>query len=159
MLKTILILDDQSGCLNVFALMLESRHFRVIKTDDYDTAIRSCDNGGIDLFICDVQLGSALSGTDAAKFVHESCPDVPILFTSGTPLEAWPAHDFENLRALLACRIDFLPKPFSIEALMGKTESLIDASAPLERFLERFERADRVRRIRKPEEFSSVTAT
>ena len=155
--KTILILDDQAASLRVFGWVLESRHFLVIQADDAETAIRCCNNGPIDLFICDVQLRSALSGTNAARVVHDSCPQIPILFTSGTPIEGWAAHDFENLRSLLVCRVDFLPKPFSIESLLGKTESLISASAPLEEFLELFERAEINRQMWKPREFSAAT--
>jgi DNA-binding response OmpR family regulator len=159
MLKTILILDDQPESLRVFGWVLESRHFRVITTEDVETAVGHCSAGPIDLLISDVQLRSKLSGTDAAQLVHDSCPDIPILFSSGTPLEDWPAHDFDKLRALAACRVDFLPKPFSIEALMIKVESLMGASGPLPGFLDSLDRAEKHRRMWKPREFSADTAT
>jgi DNA-binding response OmpR family regulator len=129
-LKTVLILDDDSGSLNVLYWVLE-RNYRLLKAQNSEEAILLCQEHKetISLIVADLVLNSPISGTEVGLRVRESCPDVPILFTSGRPLEAWRDGDFVNLKTLMSGRVGFLPKPFTAQALRSRVADLFNGAS------------------------------
>ena len=146
-LKAILVLDDSSDSLNVFHWILE-RYYNVLKTKTADEAINLCHehNDSISLIVADILLGSPLSGTQVALEARVYCPDISILFTSGTPLEGWHDTDFENFKTLMSGRVDFLQKPFTAQALVRKVERLLNGDWSVAEMQPLFEEAEDYRR-------------
>jgi DNA-binding NtrC family response regulator len=140
--KTILILDDDSHSINVLQWVLE-RKYRILTAETADAAISLFHQhkAHVSLIISDVVLRSPLSGTEVGLRVRESYPDLPILFTSGTPLEGWKDADFTNLKAL-GSYYDFLQKPFTVGTLVSKVDNLLNgasAAADMQALLEHAE--------------------
>jgi CheY-like chemotaxis protein len=142
-MRKILVLDDQPDSLTTFQAILEHRGYSVvIPAGDPAEAIRLCADGcAIDLVVCDIVLRSHVTGTDVATEIHRQCPNVPILFTSGTALEGLHDGDFESLSRLLPARIDFLQKPFTAAQLLSATNRLFDASIVPPEFVQAMRRA------------------
>ena len=145
-MRTILILDDDPTSLNVLFWVLE-RHYRVLQTSDADDAIELCQHHieHIGLIVADIVLRS-LSGTQVAVRVRKFCPNIPILFTSGTPLEGWREDDFGNLETLISSRVDFIQKPFTAKTLVSKVENLLNGDSARADIQALFEQADTYRR-------------
>jgi DNA-binding response OmpR family regulator len=122
----IMVLDDDRTSVQVLRWALESRRYSVIEVSDPEEAITACENPDlhIDLLIADVLL-PLVSGTQVALRVRQACEDAAILFISGTAVEGWPEDDLRNARALLPGSVAFLHKPFTLEALFRKVESLL----------------------------------
>src|SRR5207253_3924071 len=108
--------------------------YRILKSESADEAMKLSQEHkeNLSLIVADILLRSDVSGTQVGLRVRESCPDMPILFTSGTPLEGWSDADFANLKTLMLGRVDFLQKPFTVETLVSKVENLLnrDSSTP-----------------------------
>ena len=120
-------MDDDPDSLNVLNWVLE-RHYTVIKTVTADHAIDVCQNpkDQISLIVADILLRSPVSGTQVCLEARSCYPGIPILLTSGTPLEGWQEVDFENFKVLMSGRVDFLQKPFTASTLESKIERLLN---------------------------------
>jgi CheY-like chemotaxis protein len=125
-LKTVFVLDDNLDSINVFRWVLE-RHYNVLATETAADAIALCrqHREHLNLIVADVPLQSTLSGTEVGLEVRTFLPDVPILLTSGTPIEGWHVDDFSNLKTLMSGRVDFIQKPFTAQTLVSKIEKLL----------------------------------
>ena len=121
------MLEDDQDSLNALHWVLE-RHYTVVKTNNADHAIDVCQNpkDQISLIVADILLNSPVSGTQVCLEARSCCHDVPILLTSGTPLEGWREVDFENFKVLMSGRVDFLQKPFTASTLESKIEKLLN---------------------------------
>src|SRR6266851_1421496 len=131
-MRKILVLDDQPDSITALQAILEYRGYSaVVPVSDPREAIRILsDKCAIDFFVCDIVLRSSMTGAETAFLVHQSCPDLPILFTSGTALEGLDKADFETLSQLLAAaRVDFLQKPFTAAQLISAADRLFAAQA------------------------------
>jgi DNA-binding NtrC family response regulator len=123
--SAIVVLEDDPTIRKLFYFILERTH-RVATAGTADEALRLCElqKEHIRLLIADVCLGSTVSGTQAAIRVREVCPDIPILFSSGLPLECWRERDLADLKMLIPGKIDLLQKPFDVRTLMDKIDHL-----------------------------------
>jgi DNA-binding response OmpR family regulator len=121
----VLVLDDHPVSLDVLRWILESKGFVVLSAADADSAAAHAEEYKVDLLIADVHLRSARSGTELALKLRETRPDLPVLFTSGTPIEGWADIDFLNLKTLSEAAIDFIPKPFTADALVARVKDLL----------------------------------
>jgi len=123
-MPTVLIIEDNPVSAVVLSQILQ-RSYNVVSTLDPEEAKGYCRDLKIDVIVADVLLGTPVSGTEIARALRQSCPDIPVLFVSGTPLEGWFASDFANIEALLPGRVDFLMKPFTAEALTVAVSRLL----------------------------------
>jgi CheY-like chemotaxis protein len=142
-MRKILVLDDQPDSLTTLQAILEHRGYStVIPAADPSEAIRLCADGcAMDLIVCDIVLRSHVTGPEVASEIHQHCPDVPILFTSGTSLEGLHDADFESVSRLLPARIDFLQKPFTAAQLLAATNRLFGASTVPAEFVQAMQHA------------------
>jgi len=125
-MPTALVIEDDFASSSALSHVLERQGFTVLTTSEPKEAAKFCDDHEIDIILTDIVLRAPLSGTDVALSLHRSCPDIPILFVSGTPLEGWSEQDFANLESLLPGRIEFLPKPFTSASLAQVISNLLD---------------------------------
>ena len=146
-MRKILVLDDQLDSLTALQAILEYRGYgHVIPVSDPHEAMRivsdeSADGCAVDFFVCDIVLRSSMTGAETAFLVHQTCPDLPILFTSGTALEGLDDADFETLNQLLAARVDFLQKPFTATQLVSVADRLLSARGSPPEFARALQRA------------------
>lgn len=115
--QTVLVVDCEPISRTVFVKMLERSGYEVLEAANASDAIKICRDGRhhIDLLIAEFLLPDS-KGTDLASEIRNHCRDVPILLTSGTPLDRW--SEVHRVRfSELGSRTDFLPKPFQYSAL------------------------------------------
>jgi PAS domain S-box-containing protein len=126
--ELILVVEDEEAVRRTAARGLAEAGYRVIEAESgrqaVDLVARSPDR--IALMLTDVVM-PGMSGRELAAAVGELIPGIPVLFTSGYT-------DSEIIRrGLLAPGAAFLPKPFTVSALVRAVRERMDAveSAPL----------------------------
>jgi two-component system cell cycle sensor histidine kinase/response regulator CckA len=125
-MPTILVLDDYASNLNVISLILRSNGYEVLEAGSGAEAVRICQShaGPIHLLIADVKLPDT-SGPHVALSVIESCPDMAILFISGTPLRGWTTDETAILERLPPGSFEILEKPFTPSVLNEIVQRLV----------------------------------
>ncbi len=121
-MATVLIVEDEA----VLLVLAES----VLQTAGHDTLTASSlvEVQGIvesetkfDLLFTDLTLHEDHdAGIEAAKFVAEKKPGIPVLYTSGRELT-------DGLRALFVENSDFVGKPYTDKLLLDALEKLLQA--------------------------------
>jgi len=122
----ILVLEDNETARFVFRAVLEPQGYEVVDVIGESEAVRICERGeeSFDLLIADVVLRAAY-GAVTAKRIAELYPELPILFTSGFPLETLLNRRLLAPEQLPAAKIAFLAKPFSADQLLNKVHELV----------------------------------
>lgn len=122
----ILVLEDNETARFVFRAVLEPQGYEVVDVIGESEAVRICERGEecFDLLIADVVLRGA-HGTVTAKRIAELYPEMPILFTSGFPLETLLNRRLLAPEQLPTTKIAFLAKPFSADQLLNKVHELV----------------------------------
>jgi len=122
----ILVLEDNESARFVFRAVLEPQGYEVVDAIGALEAVRICEGGeeNFDLLIADVVLRTA-NGPVTAKRIAELYPNMPILFTSGFPLETLLNRRLLTPEQLPGAKILFLAKPFSAGQLLNKVRKLI----------------------------------
>ncbi|MBF0176524.1 MAG: sigma 54-interacting transcriptional regulator [Magnetococcales bacterium] len=116
----ILIVDDDSHIRFIFQSFLTSAGYDVVTAEDYDTALRILDEGGLDLLFTDIHMNGK-SGLELLKEVQRRCPGGPyVLVITGFP-------NLETVQeALRAGAYDYLVKPILKENLLRQVKSALD---------------------------------
>ena len=122
----ILVLEDNETARFVFRAVLEPQGYDVVDAIGESEALRICEGGEecFDLLIADVVLRAA-HGTVTAQRIAELYPEMPILFTSGFPLETLLNRRLLAPEELPTVKIAFLAKPFSADQLLNKVHELV----------------------------------
>ena len=122
----ILVLEDNETARFVFRAVLEPLGYEVVDVIGESEAVRICECGEerFDLLIADVVL-RAVDGTVTAQRIAELYPEMPILFTSGFPLETLLNRRLLAPEQLPTTKIAFLAKPFSADQLLNKVRELV----------------------------------
>lgn len=125
-MEVVLVLEDDPAVQEVLRAILRRNGFKVEVAATADRTLAQCKQhrGAIGMLIADVHLPSR-SGTEAAVEIREHHPDIPILFTSGTPMEYWNDADRRNVERLPRDSFCFVQKPFTCWALMEKVGGLL----------------------------------
>jgi DNA-binding response OmpR family regulator len=122
---TILILDDDAANLQGIADILRSEHYSVLAASTGLQAIETAKTcGPMSLLVTDVDLPHS-SGTDIALKLVALCPNLPVLFISGTPMVWWTSVDVSNFKRFPPNCVDFIEKPFSVSQLLIRIRNLI----------------------------------
>jgi PAS domain S-box-containing protein len=120
--ELILVVEDEEAVRRTAARGLVEAGYRVIEAESgrqaVDLAARSTER--ISLVLTDVVM-PGMSGRELAAAVGELMPGVPVLFTSG-----YTDSDIVR-RGLLAPGATFLPKPFTVNALVRAVRERMDA--------------------------------
>ncbi len=113
-MRNVLVIDDEQMIRDLLRQALSLVDFKVETADDAKGGMAKFDSGLYDLVITDVQM----PGVDGRRVVHHirhsDRQKTPVIGVSGTP---WLLHggDFD----------DVLQKPFAIQSLIEKAQSLI----------------------------------
>ena len=118
--KTVLVVEDEEGVRSLIRLALESAGYKVLATEDAESALATCENhdGPIQLLLTDVVMPK-MSGPLVAKKVTSLRPEIKVLYISGYTGDAVAHH------GVLGEDMPFLQKPFSPEALRKKIREVL----------------------------------
>lgn len=121
--EMILVADDEILIQSMTKLALESYNYQVVTAGDGNEAIAQYaqHKGEIQVVLMDMMMPS-LSGKQAIDELKKIAPAVNIVATSGIELQA----PVPNVQA-------FLPKPYSVKALLTVLDEVIHASSGSER--------------------------
>ena len=115
--KTILVVDDELKMIKLIGANLKTRGYAVLIARDGKEALEKAETAPPNLVILDL-LMPELDGRDVCRSLRE-WTDVPILIVSALC----------QVRDKVAClelgADDYLTKPFAIEELMARIESLL----------------------------------
>ncbi len=115
----ILVVDDAQDTLELLYRKLSYRGYRVFTVDSVGNAVKFLEDNSVDLVITDMKMPEA-SGLDLIKYVTENLPDVEVIMITGYP--SFP----DAVDAVKAGAFEYLPKPFSTEALYSVVESVLE---------------------------------
>ena len=114
----ILLVDDEPVVRTIARRILGNAGFEVVEAADAAQARAVMEGGGpFDLLVTDVIM-PGMRGPELARLVHESHPDLPVLFVSGFTGE-------DALEGLEPGRVAFLAKPFAMEQLLEAVRGLL----------------------------------
>ncbi|MEO8771501.1 MAG: response regulator [Ferruginibacter sp.] len=115
--NTILIVDDDDSIIKIVSLILANAGYDIITDNNGDLHFLQT-NIYPDLILLDNQLGSK-SGADICRQLktNQLTKHIPVMLVSAT--EGLPEI------ATYACADDFLPKPFDVDTLLQKVDSLL----------------------------------
>ena len=127
MAASILIVDDEENHRRSLAIGLRLEGWNVSEAPDGDAALRHLGEHEIDLAIIDLMM-PGINGLDLARRMRFRHPDVRIVLTS-----AYHLSERQLERAGVGA-IAFVPKPYSMEELVGflrtKLATRVSASSP-----------------------------
>jgi signal transduction histidine kinase/ActR/RegA family two-component response regulator len=112
--ELILLVEDDFQVRNVLAQLLKSQGFEVVEAENGadGLAVVRARHRELECIITDVVM-PILGGGPFMAAVRREHPDLPIVVTSGYVDDPAVRSDLRDLD------VDFLPKPFTVEALMG----------------------------------------
>ncbi len=120
--ETILVVEDNEDVRKTIVSMLRAKGYIILEAESGRQAEALFGDGGdhIDMVITDVVM-PRLSGRELAKKFLEKRPDLPVLYVSGYTDEVISHH------GVLEAGASLLQKPFTMDELLAKTRSLLDA--------------------------------
>jgi DNA-binding response OmpR family regulator len=129
-MKTVLILEDDRGVLDLLCLILASAGYVVLPAHTAEETFQHAARcrGGIDLLIADMVLCKS-TGIRIGLQLKKSIPHLKILLVSGYPEHIWRDRDFGALEECASDAVAILRKPFRPEILVEKVGALIGGSA------------------------------
>ncbi len=118
--ETILVVEDEEGVRSLVRIELESFGYKVLATDDVESALATCANydGPVDLLLTDVVMPH-MSGPGVAKKVAALRPNIKVLYMSGYTDDAIVHH------GVLTQEMPFIQKPFTPLALRKKIREVL----------------------------------
>ena len=123
LVATILILEDEVGVRDLFALLLTQDGYTVLEAGTVREAEQLSGSRRIDLLIADLVLPGGKSGTDFAVGLIECQPNVRVLFMSGWLVNR--EDDTDNIAKLPGRLYRILQKPFGIDELVRHVHILL----------------------------------
>ena len=128
-MKTLLVLDDQLALLKLLAALL-GKQYDVIEATTAEQALRLFTEHGrhVDLLVADVTLPIS-SGIQVALLLRSEVPDLPVILTSGYPVDSWCTRDSADLKRLGPLSVTIMQKPFQADELSNSVSELIGSVA------------------------------
>lgn len=118
----ILLVDDRPENLLALEAVLESQHYKLVKANSGEEALRCLLRYEFAVIVLDVQM-PGMDGIETAKLIksREKTKDIPIIFISANSKEA--EHLFAGYSA---GAIDYMVKPFIPQILKSKIEGFVN---------------------------------
>ena len=120
MIKILVVDDEEVYCINL-RLLLERKGYQVAIANDGPTALKVAESFIPDLLIVDWMLRSEMNGQEVAHLLHALLPNLTSILITGFPAEE--LDEQINQTPITAV----LRKPFSMDELLAKIETVVDA--------------------------------
>jgi hypothetical protein len=119
--ETIMVVEDEDAVRQLIEDVLSEHGYRVISAASGTDAVQACQKqkGKIDLLLTDIVM-EGMIGTEVVARVKTFMPDLKVLYTSGY------ADKAVGNRSVLQAGVDFIQKPFTQAALIGKIREVLD---------------------------------
>jgi len=118
--EVIALVEDDASVRKVAARVLEGCGYHVHAFETPASALEAFRGGlRVDLVLTDVVM-PGMNGKELARAVQEIAPKTRVLFTSGYTANVIVHH------SVLADGIEFLPKPYSVDALTRRVRDVLD---------------------------------
>ncbi|MHA1520121.1 MAG: ATP-binding protein [Promethearchaeota archaeon] len=126
--ETILVVEDEDSIRHFTAKALRSKGYRIL---DVGNPIKALDisrnyEKDIDLLLTDIIMPH-MTGKELADIITEENPQIKVLFISGYIDKAF--DESENLKE----GVNFLPKPFSVDDLLGVIRNILSTDGNLQK--------------------------
>ena len=120
--ETVLVVDDDPDIRQVVRRALSYAGYDVLLADSGEAALETLESrdGRVDLVLTDVMM-PGIGGRELASRVRARHPGARILFSSGYAENAIAHH------GVLADGVQFIAKPYSLQALTAKVRETLDA--------------------------------
>lgn len=115
--KTVLVVDDETKILDVVTSFLESDGYRAVSAKNGDIALKLFDSTHPDLVILDIMLPD-IDGVELCKIIRKKSK-VPIIMLTAR------VEEEDTVRCLDLGADDYVTKPFSPRALMGRVRAVM----------------------------------
>lgn len=124
---TILIVEDEDLVRALTRQALEECGYKIIEAGNGSQALAMCRQSdcAIDLVITDVVMPE-MGGRELAEKLAETCPQMPVLFTSGYTDDATIRSD------VIEADTNFIQKPFTFESLTNKVKQFLNKKTAIE---------------------------
>jgi signal transduction histidine kinase/ActR/RegA family two-component response regulator len=121
--ETILLVEDEPGILRLTSRVLHGHGYTVLRAATPSDALMhaAAHEGPIHLLLSDVVMPET-NGRDLARRIVDLRPQTRILFMSGYPADIVGSH------GILEPGVQFLAKPFGIDALLAKVRQVLDGA-------------------------------
>jgi two-component system cell cycle sensor histidine kinase/response regulator CckA len=121
----VLLVEEQARLRRVVSVMLKSSGYKVLAVESPEKGLQAVreHTGPIELLITDVIL-PGMNGRALAEEILKMRPETKVLFVSGYTENAL------ILDGQLDLAINFLAKPFTVEALGRKMREILDGNLP-----------------------------
>jgi signal transduction histidine kinase/ActR/RegA family two-component response regulator len=112
--KTIMVVEDEAAVREFVCAVLTANSYRVLEAADGVEALKVWTRhpGEVDLLFTDMVMPNGISGRGLADRLHQSCPELKVIYASGYSAEAIGAD------WLKSPDVEFLPKPYTAEVLL-----------------------------------------
>jgi DNA-binding response OmpR family regulator len=126
-MSRLLILEDESILMKLLRHMLKQHNLLEASSADEALNLFADRDGPIDLLVADVTLPTS-SGIKVALLLRSQIPGLPVILTSGYPVNGWSDRDSADLRRLGSTSVAILQKPFLSKVLSHTVSELLTGS-------------------------------
>ncbi len=119
--ETVLVVEDDAAVLSMIVRMLKGKGYTVLTAGDgiHALEVMNARSGKVDILVTDVVMPN-MDGKTLSDMIRTHFPGVMMLFMSGYTDDAIVHH------GVLDPGLEFIQKPFSVEALARKVRELLD---------------------------------
>jgi CheY-like chemotaxis protein len=125
-MKTILVLEDDPSVMKLLCHLL--KQYSLIEATGAEQALRLFleHDRRIDLLVADVTLPKS-SGIKVALILRSEVRRLPVILTSGYPVNGWNTMDSADLSRLGTSWLAVLQKPFEAEELLNTVREFAES--------------------------------
>jgi DNA-binding NtrC family response regulator len=124
----ILVVDDEEAVRTTLSEMLSAGGYGCTAISGGRDALRALRSGGFDVVITDVRLPD-MSGLDLLSIIRDKYPSIPVIVITGF------ASVESTIGAMRRGAVDYIPKPFTRDAVVASVELALQSGAPRGRTL------------------------
>jgi PAS domain S-box-containing protein len=123
--ETILLVEDDSQLRQLSSLVLTQCGYKVLTAENPEQGLAFCQGNQrrIHLLVTDVVM-PRMNGRQLAEQIQKLCPEIRVLYISGYTNNAIVHY------GMLDPGLWFLPKPFTLTALVSKVREVLDSKRP-----------------------------
>ena len=123
--KKILVVDDEDDILHFLELVLREKGYEVVTASGGHEALTQAQIERPDLVLLDIMMPQ-MDGWEVLKLlrVDEDTSQIPVAMLSAR------TEAKDRVQGLQEGAVDYICKPFSLQELLGKIESIFQSTAP-----------------------------